>query len=133
MLDKLKAGTSLADVAAASGLKVVSATELKRGEGKGPLSAQTVEAIFRTAKDGVGKGAAAVPGEQVVFRVTNIVVPTLDAASKEAKQLTDTLNRGLSEDLFSEYIVRLESEIGVSINQGALTQVISGGPAGDAN
>jgi peptidyl-prolyl cis-trans isomerase D len=63
----------------------------------------------------------------VVFRVTDIIVPTLDMASDEAKRMVDTLNRGLSEDMFAEYVTRLEDELGVNINQSALNQVITGG------
>ena len=65
--------------------------------------------------------------EQVVFRVTDIVIPALDVASEEAKKAQDTLNRAVAEDMFSQYIARLEDEIGVTINQSALNQVISGG------
>ena len=63
----------------------------------------------------------------------DIVVPTLNASGDEAKRAVETLNRGLSEDIFSEYVAKLENEIGVTINQGALNQVVSGGNAGDAN
>jgi peptidyl-prolyl cis-trans isomerase D len=65
-----------------------------------------------------------------VFRVTDIVVPSLDKASEEAKRAVQSLNRGLSEDILAEYLAWLEREIGVTINQSALNQVISGG-AGD--
>ena len=68
-----------------------------------------------------------------MFRVTDIVVPKLDAASEDAKQAQETLSRSLSEDIFGEYISRLESEIGVTINQSALNQVVSGGAAGSTN
>jgi len=60
-------------------------------------------------------------------------VPPLDMASEEVKRTVDTLNRGLSEDLLSEYIARLESEVGVTINQSALNQVVSGGAGDSAN
>jgi peptidyl-prolyl cis-trans isomerase D len=134
VLDKVKAGTSFAEVAAAQGLKVDTASGLKRGQATGALSAATLDTIFGTAKDAVGKADAAQPAEQVVFRVTEIVVPTLDMASEDAKRLVETLNRGLSEDMFSEYIAKLESEIGVTINQSALSQVTSGGAGtGDVN
>jgi len=133
MLDKLKAGTPLAEIAAADNLKVASASGLKRGEGAGALSAAAVDAVFRTAKDAAGKGDAAQPIEQIVFRVTEIVVPKLDAAAEDTKRLVETLNRGLSEDVFSEYVARLENETGVTINQAALNQVITGGAATDEN
>jgi len=133
MLDKLKGGATLADVAAADHLTVQTATGLKRGEASGPLAAPAVEAVFQTAKDAFGKAEAAQPGEQVVFRVTDIVVPTLDASGAEAKRTLETLNRGLSEDIFGEYVAKLENEIGVTINQSALNQVVSGGNAADTN
>ena len=61
-----------------------------------------------------------------MFRVTDVVVPPLDIASEDAKRAKETLNRAISKDMFSEYITRLENEIGVTINQSALNQVISG-------
>jgi peptidyl-prolyl cis-trans isomerase D len=133
MLDKLKAGATLAEVAAANHLKVETLSGLKRGEAAGPLSAAGVDAVFHTAKDAAGKTGAAQPAEQVVFRVTDIVVPALDMASEEAKRALETLNRSLSEDILAEYIARLESEIGVTINQSALNQVVSGGAGDEAN
>jgi peptidyl-prolyl cis-trans isomerase D len=133
ILDKLKAGTPLADVAAADRLKVETMNGIKRGQASGALSAATVAAIFRTAKDAAGKAEAAQPTEQVVFRVTDIVVPTLDAASADAKRAVETLDRGLSEDILAEYIAKLESEIGVTINQSALNQVVSGGAGDNVN
>src|SRR6266852_6191972 len=72
MLDKLKAGGTLAEIAAANHVKVETLTGLKRGEPAGPLSAAGIDAVFRTAKDAVGKTQAAQPAEQVIFRVTDI-------------------------------------------------------------
>jgi peptidyl-prolyl cis-trans isomerase D len=133
IVDKLKGGATLAEVATADHLKLEILTGLKRGDGSGPLSAAAVDAVFRTAKDAVGAADAREPGEQVVFRVTDIVVPPLDMASDEVKRTVDSLNRSLSEDLLSEYIARLESEVGVTINQNALNQVVSGGAVDSAN
>jgi len=133
MLDKLKAGATMAEVAAANHLKVETLTGRKRGEAAGPLSAAGVAAVFHTAKDAAGKTEAAQPAEQVVFRVSDIVVPALDMTSDEAKRALETLNRSLSEHILAEYIARLESEIGVTINQSALNQVVSGGAGDGAN
>lgn len=133
IVDKLMGGATLAEVATADHLKLEILTGLKRGDGSGPLSAAAVDAVFRTAKDAVGAADAREPGEQVVFRVTDIVVPPLDMASDDVKRTVDSLNRSLSEDLLSEYIARLESEVGVIINQNALNQVVSGGAVDSAN
>ncbi len=130
ILEKLKAGETLPQAAAADRLKVETLTGLKRGEASGPLSAAGADAVFRTAKDAAGKTEGAQPPDEVVFRVSGIVVPSLDMASEDAKRALETLNRGLSEDILAEYIAWLESDIGVTINQSALNQVVSGG-AGD--
>jgi peptidyl-prolyl cis-trans isomerase D len=127
ILDKLKAGTTLADIAAQDRLKVETLTGLKRGEASGPLSASAVAVVFRTAKDAAATAEASEPGEQVVFRVTDIVVPSVDMASEDTKRTMEALNRGLSEALLAEYIAKLESDIGVTVNQSALNQVIGGG------
>ena len=133
ILDKVKAGVPLAEAAAADHLKVETLAGLKRGQASGPLAAAAVDVVFRTAKDAVGKAEAGEPGEQVVFRVTDIVVPNIDLASEDAKRIVEALNRGLSEDILGEYIAKLESEIGVTINQSALNQVVSGGAGDSAN
>ena len=61
-----------------------------------------------------------------MFRVTDIVVPKTDMNSDEVKTIAQNLNRSLSEDVFSQYIAKVESEIGVTINRNAVSQVVSG-------
>jgi len=133
LLDKVKAGTSLADAAAADSLKVESKAEIKRGTPATPLSDRTVDAIFRTAKDGVGSASAEQAVEQVVFRVTEIVVPAVDFNAEATKQLQATLNNGMSEDVYGQFITLLESVVGVTINERALRQVLSGQNVTDDN
>jgi peptidyl-prolyl cis-trans isomerase D len=126
MLDKVKAGTSLADAAAANNLKVESKTDIKRGTPSAPLSERTVDVIFRTAKDAAAMGPAGQAGEQLVFRVTNIVVPTINLDSEETKRIRAALNSGMSDDIYQQYLTLTEREIGVTINERALRQVLSG-------
>jgi peptidyl-prolyl cis-trans isomerase D len=126
VLDKLKGGSTLADVAAADGLKVETITGLKRGAAAPPLSSSAADQLFVTPKDAAAAAEAEQPGEQVVFRVTDIVVPKTDLSSDGAKTIAQTLNRSLSEDIFSQYITQVENEIGVTINRSAVSQVVSG-------
>jgi peptidyl-prolyl cis-trans isomerase D len=127
MLDRLKGGSTLADLAAADRLTVQTITNLKRGSSLPPLSASAIDKVFRTPKDTAAVAEAEQPGDQVVFRVTDVVVPTADMNSAEAKNIAQALNRSLSEDVFGQYIAQVESEIGVSVNQAAVRQVVSGG------
>ena len=82
-----------------------------------------ITAAFRTAKDGVGQTAGAGGSEWIVFRVTDVSVPPVDLASDDVKKLKDTLQRGLTDEQVAQYVTKIESEIGTTINQAAFAQV----------
>jgi peptidyl-prolyl cis-trans isomerase D len=126
LLDKLKSGTPLAELAAQSGLKVEALWGLKRGNASGPLSIAAVDAVFQTPKDAGGIAPGQSPGERLVFRVTDIKVPTFDPASAEAKRYGDTLRQSVADDLFGQYVAQLEATMGVTINEDALRRVAGG-------
>jgi peptidyl-prolyl cis-trans isomerase D len=126
MLDKVKGGTSLADAAAAAGLKVETKSDIKRRSASSPLSAQAVDVVFRTAKDAVASAPAEQAGEQVVFRVTDIVVPKFDPDSQEAKRLRDSLNSAYADDIYGAYIASIRDKVGVTISEAGVRQVVTG-------
>jgi peptidyl-prolyl cis-trans isomerase D len=123
MVQKLDQSGKLADEAAAAGLKVESASGFKRDASPPGVPAAAVTAAFRTAKDGVGQTAAAGTNEWIVFRVTDVSVPPVDLASDEIKKLKENLLRSLTDEQVAQYVTRLESDIGTSINQAAFAQV----------
>jgi peptidyl-prolyl cis-trans isomerase D len=129
MLGKLKAGGALAQVASEAGLKVESASGLQRGKSAGFVPAKVVDAVFKVAKGAPGSAEGETQTQRFVFRVTEVIDPSLDANSPEAKQLTTSLQSSYSDDMIGQYIARLENDYGVSINQSALNQVIGGGTA----
>ena len=134
ILDKLKAGTPFADVAAASRPQGRDHDRHQARQGSGAaFGRQPSTRSSAPPRTPSARPRRPQPAEQVVFRVTEIVVPSLDAASDDAKRVVETLNRGLSEDILGEYIAKLESEIGVTINQSALNQVVGGGTGDNVN
>ena len=126
MLDKLKAGGTLADAAAGHGVTAATAFGLKRGHSSDPLSAKVVDTVFRLPKGGSGFAEGRSPAERVVVRVTDIVAPNFDPASPEGKRYIDGVARALNEELFLEYVTRVGAEIGTSINQEALARAVGG-------
>jgi peptidyl-prolyl cis-trans isomerase D len=52
-----------------------------------------------------------------------VTVPPIETASDELKKLKDTLQRGLSEEQIAQYVSKIESQIGTTINQAAFAQV----------
>jgi peptidyl-prolyl cis-trans isomerase D len=123
MVQKIEQGGKLAEQAASAGLKVETAASFRRDASLPGLPAGAIAAAFRTAKDGVGQTAGAGSDEWIVFRVTDISVPPVDLASDEMKKLKDTLHRGLTDEQVAEYVSKLETDIGTTINQAAFAQV----------
>ena len=123
MVQKVEQGSTLAEVAAAAGSKVETATGFRRDASLPGVPSAAVTAAFRTAKDGVGQTPGAGGSEWIVFRVTDVTVPPVDTASEELKKLKDTLQRGLTDEQVAQYVTKIESEIGTSINQAAFAQV----------
>jgi peptidyl-prolyl cis-trans isomerase D len=126
ILDKLKAGTSLADIAAADALTVEPKWGLKR-QGTGIMPARAIAQIFRTAKDAYGSAEGNSATEHIIFRVTDIKIPEFDPNSPAAKGIFDQLRNSYNDELLGQYLARLEADLGTSVNQAALNQAIGAG------
>jgi peptidyl-prolyl cis-trans isomerase D len=123
MVQKVEQGSTLAAEAAAAGSQVETATGFRRDASLSGVPSATVTAAFRTAKDGVGQTPGTGGSEWIVFRVTDVTEPPVDIASDEMKKLKDTLQRGLTDEQVAQYVNKIESEIGTTINQAAFAQV----------
>jgi len=120
---KLKSGASLAEVAAAEGLTVETKSGLRR-QGGVQLPPRVITEVFRTAKDSIGSADGQAATDRVIFRVADIKVPAFDANSADVKRLVDQLKDAYNDDLLSQYVARLESDIGTNVNQNALAQAV---------
>ena len=123
MVQKLEQGGKLADEAAQAGLSVETASGFKRDASVPRLPAAAVAAAFRTAKDGVGQTPDPGANAWIVFRVTDITVPPVDLASEDMKKLSENIKRATTDEQLAQYITKLESDIGTSVNQAAFAQV----------
>ena len=85
---------------------------------------QRLQAAFRTAKDSASQTEAAGGSQWVVFRVTDINTPAVDIASDDVKKLKDALQQGLNQEQSAQYVARLEKDIGTTINEAAVAQVV---------
>ena len=124
LVQKLEQGGKLADEAATIGTKVETAAGFKRDDSPAGVPASVVAAAFRTGKDGVAQASAGVgSSEFIVFRVTDIVDPPADPASDAVKKLTESLDRALTDEQVAQYVTKLQTDIGTTINQAAFAQV----------
>ena len=56
-------------------------------------------------------------------RLPMMATVAVDAASDDLKKLKETLQRGLTDEQVAQYVTKLESVIGTTINQAAFAQV----------
>jgi peptidyl-prolyl cis-trans isomerase D len=123
MIQKLDQGGKLADEAAAAGLKVETAAGFRRDASLPGVPASVIAAAFRAAKDGAGQTTGTGPSEWILFRVTDISVPPVDLASDEIKKMKESLRSSLEDEQIAQYVTKLETEIGTTINEAAFAQV----------
>jgi peptidyl-prolyl cis-trans isomerase D len=134
ILDKLKNGGTLEGLAADNGIKVETANDITRNKATPDISGAMVEAIFHTAKDAYASAAGDKPTQWIVFRVTDIKTPNLDANTPAMKQIDQGQARQVSDDIFGEYMAWLEQDLGTSVNTTVLAQALgNGAPPPDNN
>lgn len=122
MVEQLKKGGKLADLAQAAGLKVDTAASFKRGATVPGMSAAGVEAVFIASRGDAGQAEGAQAGQRVVYVVTDIVEPKIDLASPETKALRENVQRTVSDEQLTQFVGKLEQEFGIQVNATALAQ-----------
>ncbi len=118
---KIDSGESLAALAAANGVAVQQAPDVKRSKAPN-LPPAAVQQIFGTPVGGAGV-ALADNGGRLVFKVLDATTPPLDMKDPVIAGLIPQLNSSLADDLFSQYVSGLQTQLGVQVNQAALRSV----------
>jgi peptidyl-prolyl cis-trans isomerase D len=120
---KLKSGASLADIAAAEGLKVETRSGLKR-QGGAQMPPRAIAAVFHVGKDQAGSAEGEKAAERLVFRVTDIKVPPFEPNSATTAKALEQIKAPYNADILTEYVTRVENDVGIDINQTALAQAV---------
>ena len=126
-LAKRLASESLEDVAKGEGgLEVKNINDVKRSGAEGLTQA----AVARVFSVSVGEaGSAAGEGQsRILFKVLDSAVPVLDAESDVTKGIETQLKTAISDDVLSQYLNKLQADIGVTINQAALQAATGADP-----
>jgi peptidyl-prolyl cis-trans isomerase D len=122
MVEQLRKGAKLADLAQAAGVKVDTVQGFKRGATVPGMSAAGVEAIFVAAKGDAGQADGAEAGHRAVYVVKDIVEPTIDTASSQTKELRDNIERTQADEQIAQFVSRLEKDLGTTVNATAMAQ-----------
>jgi peptidyl-prolyl cis-trans isomerase D len=88
-----------------------------------------MDEIFRAAKGNTGMAEGELPSERIVFRVTEVAIPNLDLASPDIKRIDEAARNSYVEEFLAQYIAQLETDLGTTVNEGALNQALGGSSA----
>jgi len=128
LIERLLKGESFAAVAKDAGGKPENTGAISRNTSPPGLTANGVQQAFALVKDAASSSPTADGKSRVVFKVAGINVA--EAPSKaQADKLKQELTREMQSDLLGGYIEGLEAQLGYSVNEGLLNQVLGLGQA----
>jgi peptidyl-prolyl cis-trans isomerase D len=129
LLAKLKAGSTLKELADANNVKVQNAADIQRGN-PGFAPPPLVQAAFSEPKGVPGMTQGQKETEYYLFKVTKVTDPKFVPTMPGAQAIAGQLKNAYADDIIGAYIAKIQSEMGVSINQAALNQVVGNSSGG---
>ncbi len=127
LLAKLKAGATLKAMADENALQVQTAKDVQRGK-PGFAPPRLVQAAFVTPQGVAGETQGQSATEYYIFKVTKVTEPKFEPKMPAGRAIAEQLQNAYADDVIGAYIAKVENEMGVSINQTALNQVVGGEP-----
>lgn len=125
LVDKLRSGEKLADLASSFGIEVVESNPLKRTDRDAKIPPAALQQAFALKQGAFGSTAASDGKGRLIFQVTAANAPkSLDIKTREA--LVKTVVPEIGDDLIYQYVRALREDLGVNINQTVLDDATSG-------
>lgn len=125
LVDKLRGGSSLGDLAQQFELEVKDSKPLKRTDRADDLPNAAIQQAFALKQGDFGSASATSNEARIVFMVSESAVPgSVDAQTK--KQLVQVLVPQVGDDLIVQYIRGLREQFGVNINQTVFDDATTG-------
>jgi len=127
---RIDGGETLDAVAAPLGLTVQSATGLTRlGQPPAGLTPDALNTVFAGPEGHVGIAAGTPAENRVLLVVDRVDVPAFDPNTAGLADIRQQISSQLANDFLQQYLVEMQSRLGVSVNQAALQAAIGQRPA----
>ena len=124
--DRLGKGETLDDVATSLGLTVQTLDKLTRSSRPtGAFSTEALKAAFAGPKGSVEVAPGAEDSEQIVLQVADVVETPYTPGANDNAPVTQQLADAMQNDLLQQYVAELQRQLGVTVNQSVLQQIIS--------
>ncbi|HXW72273.1 MAG TPA: SurA N-terminal domain-containing protein [Methylocella sp.] len=119
LIKKLDGGEGLDAIAKEQGRPEVEHANDVRRSGSVHLPRNAVAQIFNTPVHRAGS-VESDDGGRIVFQVADSTVPPFDPNTPELTNIIGDIKAGFSEDIIEQYLARLQSDVGVKVNNKAL-------------
>ena len=110
-------------------LAVKHADDVRRGASSG-LALNVVTQIFNVGVHRAGS-AASEDGGRILFQVVDSTIPAFDPEAAELANIRGDVKRGFDEDVITQYLAKLESDIGVKLNAKVYSAATGVSPGDD--
>ena len=125
LVQRLDKGEAFDAVAASAGLTIETAAGLGRQDQRPDLPANVVSLIFGTVA-GKSNSASVADGGRILFKVDAAFVPPYARTTQEAENFSRLLGNSVSEDILTQYVAKLQTDLGVAINETAFRNATGG-------
>lgn len=123
---KIEAGTPFDQAVTEAGLEMRTANGLTRSRAADGLPQEVLASVFDAAPGKVSFALTDGGDSRVLFQLVRSTIPA--GASVNDKLLSD-IRQSMENDLMTEYLVRLQNDLGARVNRAALDQIVGGGEA----
>ncbi len=124
LVEKVKAGNSMEDLAKETGLELKNAGSVQRLGAEG-LPQGVIARVFALPQGGIGS-AAGEGFSRIIFKITDSQIPPVDFDSDTIKGAAEQILAAMNEDILAQYVTKLQADQGVRINDAAVQAAIGG-------
>ncbi|WP_413988066.1 peptidylprolyl isomerase [Labrys okinawensis] len=124
LVKQMNGGKTLEDMAKSVNAQIMPAWDLIRSGQNAPVPPATVSAVFATPLKGFGSSMAANGTDRLIFHVEDNVIPELDPKADQTVATGKQLTAAIGQDLITEYVAKVQDQLGVTINQTNVDRVV---------
>jgi peptidyl-prolyl cis-trans isomerase D len=121
-----ESGTPLEELASQVGATVRSATDIARGSQTDALGRNAVQALFAAPENGYAVALAEDGESAKVMRSSPVLGQPFDSNSEDVIRLAGAVEAGLNEDLTQQYVLALQSNLEVQLNEELWQRISTG-------
>jgi peptidyl-prolyl cis-trans isomerase D len=125
---RLEGGEPITTIAAAeNNLAVQRANDLERSSSGEGIASKAAAPAFNIPVGGTGS-VELDDGSRLVFVVVDSKVPPFDAAAPTLTAINGQVKQGLVEDVVGQYLIKLQNDLGVKVNERAFAAALGSRP-----